>query len=473
MDTLLFLQHYWWFLISLLGALLVFLLFVQGGQGLLYTMGRTEAERDLVVNALGRKWEFTFTTLVTFGGAFFASFPLFYSTSFGGAFYVWMAILLVFVVQAVSYEYRRKPSNVLGQRTYEAFLVLNGVAGPLLLGVAVGTFFTGAEFTVNRMNMAAVGGDTAISQWATPWHGLEALTDARNLLLGVAVFALSRVLALHFFLNNLDDETLRLRARRLSCGYSLLFLAAFLAFFGWLLCSDGRAIDPASGTVSIEPYKYLHNLLAMPAVAIVLLAGVAAVLWGLWSGGQPAGDLVQRRGNDPHGAGTAAAGGLERYLLLPVADGHAVFAGDHQQFVESLHTQSDERRLAADPLRRGLHLVCVEGVDPPDLGTRGRGGGTQILIGKGIPFMEIVSLRESPQEVERFIAYFQSRWANVTTREANGRASTESNRDRRQPRGKAVVQRRPFRSRTMILRRRTDQPKWPISSPSRKYSPCE
>ena len=286
MDTLLFLQHYWWFLISLLGALLVFLLFVQGGQGLLYTMGRTEAERDLVVNALGRKWEFTFTTLVTFGGAFFASFPLFYSTSFGGAFYVWMAILLVFVVQADSYEYRRKPSNVLGQRTYEAFLVLNGVAGPLLLGVAVGTFFTGAEFTVNRMNMAAVGGDTAISQWATPWHGLEALTDARNLLLGVAVFALSRVLALHFFLNNLDDETLRLRARRLSCGYSLLFLAAFLAFFGWLLCSDGRAIDPASGTVSIEPYKYLHNLLAMPAVAIVLLAGVAAVLWGLWSGGR-------------------------------------------------------------------------------------------------------------------------------------------------------------------------------------------
>ena len=286
MDTLLFLQHYWWFLISLLGALLVFLLFVQGGQGLLYTMGRTEAERDLVVNALGRKWEFTFTTLVTFGGAFFASFPLFYSTSFGGAFYVWMAILLVFVVQAVSYEYRRKPSNVLGRRTYEAFLVLNGVAGPLLLGVAVGTFFTGAEFTVNRMNMAAVGGDTAISQWATPWHGLEALTDARNLLLGVAVFALSRVLALHFFLNNLDDETLRLRARRLSCGYSLLVLAAFLAFFGWLLCSDGRAIDPASGTVSIEPYKYLHNLLAMPAVAIVLLAGVAAVLWGLWSGGR-------------------------------------------------------------------------------------------------------------------------------------------------------------------------------------------
>ena len=284
MDTLQLLQHYWWFIISLLGALLVFLLFVQGGQGLLYTLGRTEAERDLMVNALGRKWEFTFTTLVTFGGAFFASFPLFYSTSFGGAFYVWMAILLVFVVQAVSYEYRRKPSNLLGQRTYEAFLILNGIAGPLLLGVAVGTFFTGAEFTVNRMNMAAVGGNTAISQWATPWHGLEALMDARNLLLGVTVFALSRVLALHFLLNNLDDETLRLRARRLSSRYSLLFLAAFLAFFGWLLCSDGWAIDPATGTVSIESYKYLHNLLAMPAVGIVLLIGVVLVLWGIWTG---------------------------------------------------------------------------------------------------------------------------------------------------------------------------------------------
>ena len=279
--------------------MLVFLLFVQGGQGLLYTMGRTEAERDLVVNALGRKWEFTFTTLVTFGGAFFASFPLFYSTSFGGAFYVWMAILLVFVVQAVSYEYRRKPSNVLGQRTYEAFLVLNGVAGPLLLGVAVGTFFTGAEFTVNRMNMAAVGGDTAISQWATPWHGLEALTDARNLLLGVAVFALSRVLALHFFLNNLDDETLRLRARRLSCGYSLLFLAAFLAFFGWLLCSDGRAIDPASGTVSIEPLQIPAQSAGDAGcryrTARRRRCGAVGTLERR-AQRQPAGDLVQRRG---------------------------------------------------------------------------------------------------------------------------------------------------------------------------------
>lgn len=284
MDTLSLLQHYWWFIISLLGALLVFLLFVQGGQGLLYVMGRTEVERDRIADVLGRKWELTFTTLVTFGGAFFASFPLFYSTSFGGAFYVWTAILLVFVVQAVSYEYRRKPANVLGLRTYEAFLMLNGVAGPLLLGVAVGTFFTGAEFTVDRMNIADLGGNTSISQWATPWHGLEALADPRNLLLGAAVFALSRVLALHFFLNNFADEPMRRRAQRLSGGYALLFLTAFLAFFGWLLCSDGRTIDPATGAVSLEPYKYLHNLLAMPIVAAVLLAGVAGVLAGIWSG---------------------------------------------------------------------------------------------------------------------------------------------------------------------------------------------
>ena len=289
METITLLQHYWWLIISLLGALLVFLLFVQGGQGLLYCLGRTEEERNMLVNSLGRKWEFTFTTLVTFGGAFFASFPLFYSTSFGGAYYVWMTILLSFVIQPVAYQFRRKAGNVFGEKTFDVFLTINGIAGPLLLGTAVGTLFTGANFTVDRLNLAngaGSGSATVISQWTTPWHGLEALTDARNLLLGVAVFALSRVLAFHFFLNNLDDETLRLRARRLSCGYSLLFLAAFLAFFGWLLCSDGRAIDPASGTVSIEPYKYLHNLLAMPAVAIVLLAGVAAVLWGLWSGGR-------------------------------------------------------------------------------------------------------------------------------------------------------------------------------------------
>jgi len=177
MDTITLLQHYWWLVISLLGALLVFLMFVQGGQALLYTIGRTEEERNMLVNSLGRKWEFTFTTLVTFGGAFFASFPLFYSTSFGGAFYVWMALLLCFVIQAVAYEYRRKPGNVFGERTFNAFLLVNGVLGPLLIGTAVGTFFTGAEFTVDRLNLANQGGAAVISQWATPWHGLEAVAE--------------------------------------------------------------------------------------------------------------------------------------------------------------------------------------------------------------------------------------------------------------------------------------------------------
>ena len=208
MDTLTLLQHYWWLIISLLGALLVFLLFVQGGQGLLYDIGKTEEERNMLVNSLGRKWEFTFTTLVTFGGAFFASFPLFYSTSFGGAFYVWMAILLVFVIQAVAYEYRRKPGNVFGERTFNAFLLINGVLGPLLIGTAVGTFFTGAEFTVDRLNLANQGGAAVISQWATPWHGLEAVAEWRNVLLGLSVTLLAMTLACQYFMNNIDDEAI-------------------------------------------------------------------------------------------------------------------------------------------------------------------------------------------------------------------------------------------------------------------------
>lgn len=217
MDTLTLLQHYWWLIISLLGALLVFLLFVQGGQGLLYDIGKTEEERNMLVNSLGRKWEFTFTTLVTFGGAFFASFPLFYSTSFGGAFYVWMAILLVFVIQAVAYEYRRKPGNVFGEKTFNVFLMINGIAGPLLLGTAVGTLFTGANFTVDRLNLAngaGSGSATVISQWTTPWHGLEALTDVSNVFLGIAVTFLAATLACQYFMNNIDDKTILERTRR-------------------------------------------------------------------------------------------------------------------------------------------------------------------------------------------------------------------------------------------------------------------
>ncbi len=283
MDTLLLLQHYWWLVISLLGALLVFLLFVQGGQGLLYILGRNERERTLLVGALGHRWEVTFTTLVTFGGAFFASFPMFYSTSFGGAFYVWMAILLVFVLQAVAYEYRRKEGNVFGEKTYNVFLIVNGIAGPLLLGTAVATFFTGANFTVDRLNLADLGGNTVISQWTTPWHGLEAVADPRNLLLGVAVVFLAGMLACQYFLNNLDDEPLRMRSKRQMRRYAVLFLLFFLPFLVCILLATGWSED-AAGTISREPYKYLHNLVEMPYVAAILLIGIVLVLWSIAAG---------------------------------------------------------------------------------------------------------------------------------------------------------------------------------------------
>ena len=290
MDTLTFLQHYWWFIISLLGALLVFLMFVQGGQALLYDIGRTEEERNMLDNSLGRKWEFTFTTLVTFGGAFFASFPLFYSTSFGGAFYVWMAILFCFVLQAVAYEYRRKPANVFGERTFNAFLLINGVLGPLLIGTAVGTFFTGAEFTVDRLNLANQGGAAVISQWATPWHGLEAVAEWRNVLLGAAVALLAMTLACQYFMNNIDDETILRRAQSRMRLFGVLFVVCFVAWLLALLLADGRAAD-AAGTISVEPYKYLRNLLEMPYVTVVLLLGVVSVLWSIrlgWCGSRRA-----------------------------------------------------------------------------------------------------------------------------------------------------------------------------------------
>ena len=290
MDTITLLQHYWWFIISLLGALLVFLMFVQGGQALLYNIGRTEEERNMLVNSLGRKWEFTFTTLVTFGGAFFASFPLFYSTSFGGAFYVWMAILFCFVLQAVAYEYRRKPANVFGERTFNAFLLINGILGPLLIGTAVGTFFTGAEFTVDRLNLANQGGAAVISQWATPWHGLEAVAEWRNVLLGVAVALLAMTLACQYFMNNIDDEVIRRRAQSRMRLFGVLFVICFVVWLLALVLADGWAVD-AAGTISVEPYKYLHNLLEMPLVTAVLLLGVVSVLWSIglgWRGSRRA-----------------------------------------------------------------------------------------------------------------------------------------------------------------------------------------
>lgn len=277
MDTLTLLQHYWWLIISLLGALLVFLLFVQGGQGLLYDIGKTEEERNMLVNSLGRKWEFTFTTLVTFGGAFFAAFPLFYSTSFGGAFYVWMLILLVMVIQAVAYEFRRKPDNIFGERFYNILLVINGIGAPLLIGTAVGTMFTGAEFTVNRANLSIIGGESTISQWVSPWYGLEALADMRNVCLGLALVFLSRMLAAQYFMNDIDDRTLFGRSRKAMLINAVPFVIFFVAFLLSILVSDGWAVG-ADGIITIEPYKYLHNMLAMPVVTALLLAGVVSVL---------------------------------------------------------------------------------------------------------------------------------------------------------------------------------------------------
>lgn len=281
MDTYILLQQYWWFIVSLLGAVLVFLLFVQGGQGLIFTIGKTPDEQTMIINALGRKWEFTFTTLVTFGGAFFASFPLFYSTSFGGAFYVWMAILFFFVIQAVAYEFRSKPANFLGQKTYEWFLVLNGVFGALLLGVAVSTLFTGANFTVDRLNLANIGGYTAISQWTSPWRGLEAVLDFRNLALGLAVLFLSRTLGLQYFINNIDDETIDARSRKHIWYNAVPFVVFFLVFFVSILMSAGWAVDPSTGVVSVVDYKYFTNLVEMPIVLVLLLLGVVAVLAGI------------------------------------------------------------------------------------------------------------------------------------------------------------------------------------------------
>ena len=275
-----FLQQYWWFLVSLLGAILVFLLFVQGGQSLLFTIGKTELQQKMLLNSTGRKWEFTFTTLVTFGGAFFASFPLFYSTSFGGAYWVWMLILICFVLQAVSYEYQAKKGNLLGKKTYQYFLLANGVLAPVLLGTAVGTFFNGAEFVVNKEQLTAVG-MPVISSWANPLHGLEAAFVIWNLLLGLAVFFLARVLGLLYYINNIADDDVTTRCRKRLLPETVLFLVFFLAFLVHLLVADGFAVNPDSGEIFMQPYKYLMNLVEMPVVLLVLLVGVVAVLFGI------------------------------------------------------------------------------------------------------------------------------------------------------------------------------------------------
>ena len=296
-----FLQHYWCFLVSLLGALLVFLLFVQGANSMVRSLGYTEEGRRLIVNSTGRKWEFTFTTLVTFGGAFFASFPLFYSTSFGGAYWLWMIILFTFVVQAVSYEFQNKLGNFLGAKTFQMCLVVNGLLGPLLLGGAVATFFEGSNFIVMKDNLVnahfslplgeATGGrallgmeegvgSPVISTWANASHGLDALLNPWVLIFGLAVMFLARVLGILYIINNVNDEDIRSRASKRLIGAAVPFLVLFVTYLVHLLLKDGYGYDDA-GVIFIEPYKYLHNFMDMWYLTVVLLIGVVSVLYGI------------------------------------------------------------------------------------------------------------------------------------------------------------------------------------------------
>ena len=280
MITYSFLQQYWWFIISLLGGILVFLLFVQGANTMIFSLGKSAEERRLIINSTGRKWEFTFTTLVTFGGAFFASFPLFYSTSFGGAYWLWMLILFSFVIQAVSYEFQNKLGNFLGAKTFQVCLIINGIVGPLLLGGAVATFFDGSNFVVDKMNITN-SLQPVISRWANASCGLDALLDVFNLLLGIAVLFLARVLGVLYMVNNISDDVLQKRMRRSLVWNAGLFLVFFLAFFIHVLLKDGFAYDASTGVVFMAELKYLHNLLEQPSVLVLLLLGVVLLLTGI------------------------------------------------------------------------------------------------------------------------------------------------------------------------------------------------
>ena len=279
MITYEFLQHYWWFLIALLGGILVFLLFVQGGNALIFLAGKSEAERQLIVNSTGRKWELTFTTLVTFGGAFFASFPLFYSTSFGGAYWVWILILVTFVFQAVSYEFQGKAGNILGKTTFRVFLTLNGCLAPLLIGTAVGTFFTGSDFYVDKSAVTDIA-SPVISRWGSAWHGLEAVTNPFNVEFGLMVLFLTIVLGALYLINNIDSSNLAMQLRRALLVAFVLFLVVFLAVVYHLITMEGFAVD-ATGAVVMEQGKYLHNLLEIPVVLVLLLVGAVLLVVGV------------------------------------------------------------------------------------------------------------------------------------------------------------------------------------------------
>ena len=268
------LQIYWWFIVSLLGGLLVFMMFVQGGQTLIFSLGKDELKKDMLINSIGRKWELTFTTLVMFGGACFAAFPLFYATSFGGAYWVWLAILFCFIIQAVSYEYRKKPDNFLGARTYEIFLFINGSLGVILIGMAVSTFFSGSDFVLNEHNFV---------EWKTPFRGLEALSNPYLYLLGIAMFFLSRVGGCLYLINNIADGEFIQNARKQLLINTVLFLPFFLGFLAWILTKDGFAYD-ANGVVSLVAYKYAINLIEMPVAGVLLLVGVLLVLVGIFQG---------------------------------------------------------------------------------------------------------------------------------------------------------------------------------------------
>lgn len=276
-DTLsyLTLQQYWWFIASLLGALFVFMTFVQGGQTLLYTLGKTEDQRDVIINTLGLKWELTFTTLVLFGGGLFAAFPLFYATSFGGAYYVWVGVLFCFIIQAVAYEYRKKPNNFFGERTYEVFLFINGSLGIILIGIAVGTLFTGGNFIVNDMHL---------SHWTKSSYGLEAALNFFNVAFGLMLFFLARLLAALYFMDTIDDENIIPRARTVIKYETWIFLILFLYVAGSILTMQGYNYDPKTFVVSVESMKFLHNFIALPIVAGMLIVGVLSLLVGLFLG---------------------------------------------------------------------------------------------------------------------------------------------------------------------------------------------
>ena len=280
MMTYEFLQHYWCFVVALLAALLVFLMFVQGANSQIFELGKTADERRLLINSTGRKWEFTFTTLVTFGGAFFASYPLFYSTSFGGAYWLWMLILFSFVLQAVSYEFQNKLGNLLGTKTFQVFLVINGIVGPVLLGGAVATFFTGSNFIVERDNIINEA-TPIVSRWANASHGLDALLDPWNVVFGLAVFFLARLLGNLYTLNNIEDDTLMRRNRRALLWNTGLFLVLFLTFYFYIMTKDGYGYDPTTGIVAMESYKYFNNLFGSWPLLALFLIGVIFVLLGV------------------------------------------------------------------------------------------------------------------------------------------------------------------------------------------------